>query len=355
MDSKKKWIFDVVLLLVITSFTLITLLHDENPAQLLRLLDQANGWYWIAAAVLIIPFVACESLILYILLKHVGANPIPGHCLIYSFTGFFFSCITPAAGGGQPAQIYYMRKDGLNPGITTPILIIVTICYKLVLVIAGIALFILRPRSLYIMDDAAIVWAVIGWCVNVVVITFFCLLIVCPRQVEKVCLKLLSLLSKTRIKKDRLEKWRVRLENAIANYRDVTRTLRNSLKQVFVVLIISIFQRGILFSVTWFVLRSFHVMNSASLIEVILLQSMISLGTDMIPLPGGSGANEAMFMLLFNELCGEALVLPVLIASRGISYYGQLLICGFVFFAFSRIIGRRYRHASADDPNRNQQ
>ena len=52
---------------------------------------------------------------------------------------------------------------------------------------------------------------------------------------------------------------------------------------------------------------------------------MISLGTDLLPLPGGMGASETMFMRIFPALCGGTLTLPVLLVSRGISYYGQLL------------------------------
>ena len=58
-------------------------------------------------------------------------------CIRYSFIGFFYSCITPSASGGQPAQIYYMSKDGLDVSISTLVLMIVTITYKAVLVLVG--------------------------------------------------------------------------------------------------------------------------------------------------------------------------------------------------------------------------
>lgn len=52
--------------------------------------------------------------------------------------GFFYSCITPSASGGQPAQIYYMSKDGLDVSVSTLVLMIVTITYKAVLVLVGL-------------------------------------------------------------------------------------------------------------------------------------------------------------------------------------------------------------------------
>ena len=70
------------------------------------------------------------------------------HCFLYSFVGFFFSCITPSATGGQPAQIYYMKKDKLSIPVSTLVLMIVTITYKLVLVVLGTLVVIIRPAQI---------------------------------------------------------------------------------------------------------------------------------------------------------------------------------------------------------------
>lgn len=59
-------------------------------------------------------------------------------CFLFSSVGFFFSCITPSASGGQPAQIYYMKKEKIPIPVSTLVLMIVTITYKLVLVVVGL-------------------------------------------------------------------------------------------------------------------------------------------------------------------------------------------------------------------------
>ena len=65
-------------------------------------------------------------------------------CIKYSFIGFFFSCITPSASGGQPAQMYYMNKDNVNIATSSLVLLIVTIAYKFVLVFIGVLLIIFQ-------------------------------------------------------------------------------------------------------------------------------------------------------------------------------------------------------------------
>lgn len=341
MENRRKRILQGALLFGITALTLYVILHGQDLHRLYQVLQLANVWYWLAAFACVFPFVFCESIILYLLLRHVGTKPKARHCLIYSAIGFFFSCITPAAGGGQPAQVYYMHKDGLDPGITAPILMVVTIFYKLVLVIAGVLLFIIRPAVLLLADNAVILWAFAGWIVNVAVVTFFVLLVTCPGPVERIGLSVFTWLSHRKIRQDKVARWKAKAEQSFLCYHEVSRYMRNRVKLLLIVLLISVVQRAVLFAVTWLVIRSFRILNGVSALEIILLQAMVSLGTDMIPLPGGSGANESMFLLLFGKLCGKEAAIPVLIASRGISYYGQLLICGAIFLVFGRFIGKK--------------
>lgn len=88
-------------------------------------------------------------------------------------------------------------------------------------------------------------------------------------------------------------------------------------------------QRMALFAVTWLVYRSFG-LGDAGLWQIIALQTMISLSVDMLPLPGGIGASETSFIIMFEKVFGQSLVLPGMLLSRGISYYALVLISGAV-------------------------
>lgn len=338
MGSKKKWLGNITFFVLILGLTFYALFHNEDPRLLLVLLDLASGWYWLAGIVLVLLFISCESLILRLLLKEVGLPRKPAHCLIYSFIGFFFSCITPAAGGGQPAQIYYMNKDGLDPGVTAPVLVVVTICYKLVLVFFGILVAIVRPIPAGTFGDGALLWCILGWLMNIAAVTVFLMTILMPNVVEAV-LRFLMKKALRFLPAHRVDRWYRKLEDSISQYKTVTSCFQKNTKLFLMVILISIVQRTLMFSITWLVLRSFWI-KSASLLTVITMQAMVSLGTDMLPLPGGSGANEALFLLLFEGICGEALVLPVLLVTRGICYYGQFLICGIMYLLFGTRLGK---------------
>ena len=65
---------------------------------------------------------------------------------------------------------------------------------------------------------------------------------------------------------------------------------------------------------------------------------MISVAVDMLPLPGGMGISENLFLTIFEPLFGAALVLPGMMICRGISFYTQLLISAVMTAAASFII-----------------
>lgn len=338
MGNWKKWVANVAILVILFSLIVYYVFNEQDPRVLFELLSMADGRYWAAGIVLVFMFVSCESAILRLLLNDVGAPPPKWHCLIYSFIGFFFSAITPAAGGGQPAQVFYMRKDGLHPGVTSPILVVVTIGYKLVLIFYGLLALIIRPRVIFEANEAALWWGAAGFVLNVIVIILFGLVIFAPGLVARIFHFLMNLISRF-VKSDRLEKLRGKVERTLDNYKEVTVCIKKNPRLMLVVVLISIFQRSLLFSITWLVLRSFGI-TAYALPVIIMMQSMVCLGTDLLPLPGGSGANEAFFLLLFEKICGEGMVLPVMIASRGIAFYAQLMICGVLTLVGTNIIKR---------------
>lgn len=147
MQGKKKWIFNIVFLLLVIALTLYGLFRGSDLAQLQMLIHQADFRWWLLAFVLVIAFILGESIVLHDIMRTLKAPHHLSHCFLYSFIGFFFSCITPSAGGGQPAQVYFMRKDHIDPAVSVPVLILVTITYKLVLILFALFVFLFRPPA----------------------------------------------------------------------------------------------------------------------------------------------------------------------------------------------------------------
>lgn len=320
----KKTIINLVFLLLVFGLTLYYVFHGEDMEALIGYLGQSDSRYWVAGVVLVVLFILSESVIIFYMMRSVGQPVILTHCFLYSFVGFFFSAITPSATGGQPAQLYFMKKDKLSMSISTLILMVVTITYKAVLVVIGLAVVIFRPASIMRYLEPVMGWCYLGVALNVFCVIFMMILVFHPTLAEQILVGLIHFFCRlTRSKKEK--RWIQRVENAMEKYRSVADYLRKNKRVIVNVLLITFVQRIIWFFITYLVYLSFS-LRGVDAFTITTLQGMISVSVDMLPLPGGMGMSENLFLSIFRRICGKDLVLPVMIVSRGISFYAQLII-----------------------------
>lgn len=139
MENKKKTIFNVVFLLVVFVGTIYGVFYGEDLGEIAQIIKTVNPLWLIPGVACVVVFIWGESIIIYYMMHTLGIRLKKRTCFLFSSVGFFFSCITPSASGGQPAQIYYMKKEKIPIPVSTLVLMIVTITYKLVLVVIGVA------------------------------------------------------------------------------------------------------------------------------------------------------------------------------------------------------------------------
>ena len=81
-------------------------------------------------------------------------------------------------------------------------------------------------------------------------------------------------------------------------YRATAVYLREHVWVLVGVFAITVFQRFALFAATWFVYKAFGLSGSSAFV-IIILQGTISVAVDMLPLPGGMGISEQLFLRIF--------------------------------------------------------
>ena len=136
MENKKKFLFNIIFLILVFGGTLYGVFHGEDLGEIADILKTVNPLWIMAAVVCVVIFIWGESIIIYYMMHTLGIKLKKRTCFLFSSVGFFFSCITPSATGGQPAQIYFMKKEKIPIPVSTLVLMIITITYKLVLYIA---------------------------------------------------------------------------------------------------------------------------------------------------------------------------------------------------------------------------
>ncbi|MGI6070936.1 MAG: lysylphosphatidylglycerol synthase transmembrane domain-containing protein [Blautia sp.] len=323
MQNKKKAIFNFIFLVFVFALTMYLIFGGEDIGEIWSQVRQAGKGFLSVGIVCVVIFIIGESVIIFYMMRTLGEPVKMGHCALYSFVGFFFSCITPSASGGQPMQIYYMKKDRIDIPVATLVLMIVTITYKAVLVFMGLLLLVFgHPFLVFYLKEYMWVFY-LGLGLNVFCVTFMLILVFEPTLAKKLMVGGLKILERLHILKEKESRMR-RLERSMDQYHATAAFWAEHKRIIVNVFLITLVQRCILFSVTWWVYKAmgFH---GAGFFTVMLLQSVISIAVDMLPLPGGMGISEKLFLEMFVPIFGE-MMLPALLLSRGISYYGQLLI-----------------------------
>lgn len=322
--KNKKTILNGLFLLLVFGLTIYYVFHGEDLHAIGSYIAQSDLRYWVAGVILVVFFILGESVIIYYMMRSVGQKVILTHCFLYSFVGFFFSAITPSATGGQPAQLYFMKKDKLSISVSTLILMVVTITYKMVLVVLGLVVIIFRPKEIMLYLEPVMFWCYLGVALNVFCVTFMMILVFHPTLAENILVTLVKAAGRIFHLK-RQQRLLDRISNSMERYRSVADYLRKNKMVIGNVLLITFVQRGIWFFITYLVYLSFSLEGTGP-VTITVLQGMISVSVDMLPLPGGMGMSENLFLEIFRPICGPELVLPVMIVSRGISYYTQLII-----------------------------
>lgn len=328
-----------------TLLTLNLIFKEQELPEIIRDLRSADPIWIAGGAAAALLFVAGESVIIHYMLRILDQKTSFLKCLKYSFVGFFFSYITPSATGGQPMQMYHMKKDMIKIGYSTLIMLLITIAYKSVLILLALG-FLAFNSDTVVRYAGDMKWLIIlGFVLNLIFIALLILVFIKPIWARALGIKTVGLLTKLRIlKRKKREKYTEKLIRICDTYAMGADYIKKNLSVVFKVFLLTAAQRICLFSVTWIVYRAYG-LSGTRYIDILTLQIMIAVAVEMLPLPGAAGISEGCFLLTFSEIFGMQLVKPAMFISRGLTFYFILLLGALVTFAAHIInLKREKRH-----------
>ncbi len=283
---------------------------------------------WLTCAFLgMAGFIVFEALAIMTIIKSFGFKRPLRKGIIYSTSDIYFSAITPSASGGQPASAYFMMRDGISGSMTTVSLIVNLVMYSFAIVIIGIVSILLKPSVFLGFPIACKILILVGAVLLIGIALFFLLLLYKSQILLSIGNACIKLLSKMRILK-KPEALQARLYTAIEEYRSHVAHLKGKGWMLVRALIFNVLQRASLISVTLFVYLAAG--NDPSLcVDVWISQCLVVVGTNMIPIPGAMGISDYMLISAFAAISfSEAAALNLSLASRGISFYLSVILCG---------------------------
>lgn len=334
-----QWVW-MALMAALLIWTAHTILKEQTPGQLAAAIASVDVRILLLGVGVMALFIAFEAKSTHWILRALGCPQPFRRCYFYSCTGFFFSNVTPSATGGQPAQIYYMNRDGVPAASGAIDMLLVTIGYHTAMVGYGVAAL-LSARNLTEQLGGQVGFLLgVGLTVftglNVAMILF----LFRPNPARRLCMACIGVAARVRPSLDR-ENLEERLDGQLENYRKGAAVIRRDPWLLVRVLLMSAGQLGCSYLVPYLIYRAFG-MSGVSLWQIFALQVLCTIAVGYLPLPGGAGAAENVFLRGFSLVFGSALVAPAMILSRTVSCYLVLLVTG-VITAVGHVRGRRPR------------
>lgn len=324
---KKKFI-NIILIIVFTLIVLYFSLKDNYKEIIELLLNSDIRWL----------FIGYLFVLSYTFLKSVVTNDIINKFKKFDMKKtfdlqlmtFFFNAITPFSTGGQPFQVYTLKKNKLSLSDGTNVIVQESIIHQIALIVVGfLAIIINEIFDIYKFEGIVLTFLILGFGLNILVI-FLLFLISHSNKIDKLITKyIVKLLTFLRIIKNKeiLNK----LHNTIDNFNYNSKILLKDKKRFIKLILINCLALLCLYVVPLTILFSFNNYVSFDGMIAIVLVSFISIISSYVPLPGGIGGQEYLFILMFGIYVNQPLLSSLMIMWRFITYYLPMIVGAVIF------------------------
>ncbi|AOT72883.1 lysylphosphatidylglycerol synthase transmembrane domain-containing protein [Geosporobacter ferrireducens] len=337
--KKHKRFVNGLLFLTIAILTGYTIFNGYSLADLLNNMRNISLFWLLLCIVAALLFIIVESFILWILLKQKDKKLSIFRCLKYAFIGYFYSGITPSATGGQPFQLYYMRKDGNSTAISTVALLSMALFYKLIMVFMGVALLFFWSNGIIEYLNVYVWVYYLGLTLNILILFVILAFMIIPEKTKFIIHKLEQLLIRFKLLKVnhcRSEK----IDLFIAGYKDSVDFLFQNKFKMGALTLLTFIQRSSLLFIPVFIYFGLSLKNT-SLLTILCIQAVIYVAVDMLPIPGAQGITELIYISALGSIFTEQYLTTSMIITRSVSFYLILLIGMMVVLINGKFISKK--------------
>ena len=314
-----------IIIFSITAIILYFVLKD-NFAEKIKYLFSFDIKWIVLAFCLILAYWFLKGLVLYYCTSKINKKYTEKKGILLMITTQFFHAITPFAAGGQPWQIYKLKKDGLSLGESTNVIIQDFIAYQIALVfLGGIAIISNYIFHIFPSDSLLKKLVTIGFIINTLVVIVLFLTAFSKKWNKKLIDGSISFLSKIKIIKDKEEKLK-KSEKFIHNFHRSAIILFKDKFNLFRIIMLNFIALVGQYLIPFTLLMGLGIYINPLI--VIITSAYVMLIGSMVPIPGGTGGLEFSFIAFFkNFITGPELSI-IMIVWRLVTYYFGIIIGG---------------------------
>lgn len=256
--------------------------------------------------------------------------------------GRYYDLITPLGSGGQPFEIYYMKKNGYSSDSATAAPMTKYMIWQFSFFLLCLIILILYSKE-YINSPLVLICAWIGLGIVLLIFLFIFLMSITNKFGAFIVVTILKILHKLKI----IKNYRVTLFKVLRFVKSYQYNIKRFAKEPLLIISeIIITTLGIISNalIAYFIYLAFAKTTDVTWWNLVCKICICELASSFIPLPGGSGAQELSFNALIGYLFTEGSFFWAVLIWRILTYYihlfqGSLILIG--DFLSSRIKQRK--------------
>ncbi|MBR1417239.1 MAG: flippase-like domain-containing protein [Bacilli bacterium] len=319
--SNQRMIRNVLLFLGLIFLTFWFIFKDQDINELLNILRSVDKKYVLIGVLLMLCYYLMESFNVKRVLKALGDKTISiFSALKFTFIGFFFSAITPAATGGQPVEVYYMTKEKISGANATMALLIQLCGFQISTLTIGLLCAIFSPNLL---SNGLIWFFILGFSINFIALVLMLTCIFSKNITKRLSNFFLRILKRFKVKN--VDIFKKKIDEGIEQYNDSSIFIKSHKIEFFKAVFRVFIQIIIYYSIPFCIYKAFG-LSGYSFIDVFAMQAVLYTMVSGLPLPGAIGVSETIFLRIFGIAFGEKLLNGAMLLSRGVSFYLYVVI-----------------------------
>ncbi len=321
MNNKKiNIIILVIAIILVFYFTL-----KDNFLDIIKELSKVNVLIFIVAILIFILSLWFKSLSLHLFIKEQNKKYKLKKTFELTLISQFLNGITPFQSGGQPFEIYLLKKDGVRISDSTGAMIKDFISFQIALILFGVISIIINSYLNIIPYKSKLILVIaLGFFINVIVLIFLILTVNAKKFSIKLVNKLLNFISKL---SKRININKSKINDGLINFYNCASDLKKNKKYFILAITTNLINLCLLYTVPFIIFKSMNY-NDISILVSIVLTSFVMLIGNFVPIPGATGGIEYGFISFFSRL---NISFPVL--------SGAMLLWRFVTYFFGMFIG----------------
>ena len=319
--KKKNYLILISIILIVLYFSL-----KDNFSLVIKEIVSLNKLYVLLALIFMGIYGLFRTLSLHTIIKDFKKDFKLKDTIKNMLITQFFNGTTPFASGGQPAQIYHLKTQGVDLPTSTSIVIQNFVIYQLVLLIYGTLAITLNfffdffPKNPILKN-----FIVLGFIINSAVMILLFLISYAKKQNKFVAEKMVSVLHKLKLVKYKT-KTTNKLNQVVDKFYNSAKKIRKNKKTFIKCFIYNFIAFPFLYSIPLILLYSTGNFSSLNFITSLVACSYVMIIGAFVPIPGGTGGLEFAFMQFYGNYIGGHILSTVMIMWRFITYYLGMIL-----------------------------